>query len=184
MSGSISEVAAAWVQAVGSVAAIGVAIALPRFDKARDRRTYVAAAHAAATLAYQNIAAVWLATGGAKLMGRPETPTMTPSSMISGLERAAVECDAFPLFNAASVTSVIRLREMAACCRGAVSLLKEAPEPSEADLFARIHRIANYAYHLLILVARDGGLPEPPTPHETQREGVPPHVLEEVDRRR
>ena len=178
-----SEITAAWVQAVGSIAAIAVAVALPRFDKARERRKYGAAAHAAAMLAHQNLAAVWVTVGGAKLMGQPEPVKSGVRELLDGLERAAGECDGFPLVNAESVRAVMHLRALAQCCRGMAGLLREAPVPPEAELFLRAHRITNYAYHLLILVARDADLPEPPEPHETQREGVPPDILEQVDRR-
>ncbi|HEX4712752.1 hypothetical protein, partial [Phenylobacterium sp.] len=160
--GFYTAITAAWVQALGSIAAIAVAVALPRLDKARERREFGAAAHAAATLAHKNIAAVWLAVGGGAMMGRPDVVVAGPRELLDGLDRAAVECDAFPLVNAESVTAVMHLRTMASCCRGAAGLLREVPEPDEATLFVRAHRITNFAHHLLILIARDAGLPEPP----------------------
>lgn len=154
----------AWVQAVGSVAAILVAVSLPRIDRWRSARDYSKAVMSAAYHAHAQIASVWG-------IGRGLAPGADPAHFIDELMRAAAELRDFPRVGAPWVRAISFMRSLALCAEFTAEIARDRP----SDSLARMEGIANYAYCLLILIAREVGREEPPPTRA--REGVPDHIL-------
>lgn len=157
---------AAWVQAVGSLLAIGVAILLPRMDRGRERRRYARTAYSASMNAHAQIAGAWVQVNGL-------TEQVLPTEvLVDSIARATRELDAFPLVGAQSAEAVVHMRELSRCAQSVAALVASIiPERIE-----RINRIINVAHVLLILIARELQQPEPPPP--SSEEGVAPQYLQ------
>lgn len=163
---------AAWAQAFGAVLALVIAIALPRLDRWRAKREYGEAAVAAADFAHMQIAAVWIIAHG--LAGQPART----EDFVAELDRAGRDLEGFPLLGTQSVQAVVYMRQLAACCRGMAEIARELG----GEQRERSHGVANYAHHLLVLIARELSQPESPPPFST--DGVPPEIVEALGRPR
>jgi hypothetical protein len=157
---------AAWVQAVGSLLAIGVAILLPRMDRSRERRQYARTAYSASMNAHAQIAGAWVQVNGLS------EHILPMEVIVDSIARATRELDTFPLMGAESAQAVVHMRELSRCAQSVAELVaSNIPERIE-----RINRIINVAHVLLILIARELRQPEPPPP--PSENGVAPQYLQ------